>query len=119
MGQITVTIDGKAYRMACDDGQEEHLASLAAYFDARVQDMRKSFGEIGDMRLAVMASVTMADEVSELKKRLVIAQNELASARESIAAFDATVAAHDAEIAETVGQVADRVERIARNLAAG
>ncbi len=56
--------------MACDDGQEEHLASLAAAFDARVRDLKQSFGEIGDMRLAVMAAITVADEASELRRRL-------------------------------------------------
>jgi cell division protein ZapA len=119
LGQIAVTIDGKSYRMACDDGQEDHLASLAAYLDSRVQDMRKSFGEIGDMRLAVMASITLADEISELKKKLSGAEATLETSQTSISRFDAAAAAHDGEIAEAVAAVADRVERIAKTLASG
>jgi cell division protein ZapA len=118
MGQIAVTIDGKSYRMACDDGQEDHLASLASYYDGRVQDMRKSFGEIGDMRLAVMAAITLADEISELKKTIEGANEALAAARASIAGFDAKAAAREAEMAETVLQSAERIERMAKSLAA-
>jgi cell division protein ZapA len=103
MGQVAVTIDGKSYRMACDDGQEDHLTALATYFDSKVQDMRASFGEIGDMRLAVMASITLADEVSELKRKLSAGDAALDAARQTIAAVE---------------QTAERVERIARTLAA-
>ena len=53
MAQVTVTIDGKAYRMACDEGQEEHLISLASRFDRYVMHLKDSFGEIGDQRLTV------------------------------------------------------------------
>ena len=33
MAQVTVTIDGKAYRMACEEGQEAHLTDLAGRFE--------------------------------------------------------------------------------------
>ncbi|HMQ58208.1 MAG TPA: cell division protein ZapA [Rhizobiaceae bacterium] len=70
MAQVTVKIDGKAYRMACDPGQEEHLTDLAARFDRYVGHLRSSFGEIGDQRLTVMAAIMVMDELSELQKRL-------------------------------------------------
>ena len=70
MAQVSVTIAGKAYRMGCDDGQEEHLAELAADLDQRIGGMRKAFGEIGEMRLTIMAAVALTDELSEQKRRL-------------------------------------------------
>ena len=51
MSQVTVTIAGKTYRMACDDGQEEHLYGLASRLDAIINEIRGVFGEIGDQRL--------------------------------------------------------------------
>ncbi len=69
MAQVTVTIDGKAYRMACDEGQEEHLIDLAQRFDRYVSHLKDSFGEIGDQRLTVMAGIMVMDELSELQKR--------------------------------------------------
>jgi cell division protein ZapA len=70
MATVQVTIDGKQYRMACGDGQEAHLQALAGTLDAKVADMRASFGEIGDMRLTIMAALTVADELSETQQRL-------------------------------------------------
>ena len=66
MPQVTVTIDGKQYRMACDEGQEEHLIGLAQSFDRYVAHLKESFGEIGDQRLTVMAGIRVMDELSEL-----------------------------------------------------
>ncbi len=70
MATVQVVIDGKQYRMACGDGQEAHLQKLAATLDAKVADMRTAFGEIGDMRLTIMAAITVADELSETQGRL-------------------------------------------------
>jgi cell division protein ZapA len=117
MGQVAVTIDGKSYRMACDDGQEDHLSGLAALFDSRIQDMRQSFGEIGDMRLAVMAAITMADEVSELRRKLAEGEAELVAARRAAAGADAAAEARSADAAAAVAALAERVERIAKSLA--
>mgnify|MGYP003337750859 CR=1 FL=1 len=83
MPQVTVTIAGKTYRMACGEGEERHLEGLAASFDARIGDMRKAFGEIGDMRLHVMAALTLADELAESKRRMEAMERETASLRES------------------------------------
>ena len=40
MAQVTVTIDGKSYRMACDEGQEEHLTDLAGRCDLYVAHLK-------------------------------------------------------------------------------
>ena len=65
MAQVNVTINGHQYRMACLDGQEDHLLGLARGFSERIEGMRAQFGEVGDMRLTIMAAVTVADELSE------------------------------------------------------
>jgi cell division protein ZapA len=118
MGQVTVTIDGKAYRMACDDGQEAHLEGLATYFDGRVQEMRTSFGEIGDMRLTIMAAITAADEIMELRRKVALAEADMASLRESLAAADQRQDERDRKTADAVTGLSERVERIAKGLAA-
>jgi cell division protein ZapA len=112
VSQVTVTIDGKAYRMACDDGQEDHLIGLAKSLDSRIQEMRNAFGEIGDMRLSIMAGITAEDEVSELKRKLAVAEA-------AVTKSDSTQDKRDRQTAETVTALAERVERIAKNLSAG
>ncbi len=66
MAQVTVQIDGKAYRMACEEGQEGHLTELAARFDRYVMHLKSQFGEIGDLRLTVMAGIMVMDELSDV-----------------------------------------------------
>lgn len=70
MAQVTVNIDGKPYRMACEEGQEDHLIDLASQFDRYVGHLKSQFGEIGDLRVTVMAGIMVMDELSELKRRL-------------------------------------------------
>lgn len=70
MAQITVIINGRSYRMACEDGQEDHLQALAERLDQMVKQLRASFGEIGDQRLTVMAGVMALDEHAEMKAEL-------------------------------------------------
>ena len=113
MPQINVTIDGRSYRMACGEGEEAHLTALAESLDGRIGEMRKSFGEIGDMRLQVMAALTIADELAELRGRLAGLEAEVADLR---AATDAAERgrAQDAERAAAgIGRAAERVSRMA------
>lgn len=70
MGQVNVTVAGKNYRMACGDGEEKHLIALAERVDAKISELRGTFGEIGDMRLHVMAAIYFADETADLKARV-------------------------------------------------
>ncbi|MBB4006658.1 cell division protein ZapA [Allorhizobium taibaishanense] len=80
MAQVTVTIDGKAYRMACEEGQEPHLIDLASQFDRYVSHLKGQFGEIGDLRVTVMAGIMVMDELSELKRRMTALESASAGA---------------------------------------
>ena len=60
MSHINVTINGRQYRMACEEGQEVRLLKLAEGFESRIQNLRGMFGEIGDSRLVVMAALMVS-----------------------------------------------------------
>ena len=70
MSQVNVTINGRQFRMACEDGQEGHLQQLAKDLDDRIVALRGQFGEIGDARLTVMAALIVADELTEQGQRM-------------------------------------------------
>ena len=57
MGQLAITVNGRSYPIACEEGQEKHLAELGAYVDKRVKDLVASVGQVGDTRLLVMAGL--------------------------------------------------------------
>lgn len=117
MAQVTVTIDGKNFRMACEEGQEEHLMALAGRFDRYIGHLKESFGAIGDQRLTVMAGIMIMDELSELQKRVAGMESEIAAlrtAREATLA-DADGTSRDAAVALT--GLAERMEALAGRLA--
>ncbi|MCB4770934.1 cell division protein ZapA [Ancylobacter sp. Lp-2] len=116
MAHVTVTIAGRAYRMACDDGQEEHLSRLGQEVDARIDDLRKAFGEIGDQRLSVMAAITLADELSELRRRHRVLEQELQSERVRLAVATQRSELAERTVSDAFTKAAERMERLAREL---
>jgi cell division protein ZapA len=116
MPQVTVTIAGKTYRMACAEGEEGHLEGLAAAYDARIEQMRTSFGEIGDLRLHVMAAIAQADELHETKRRIAALESEVAMLNSVNASRDERLERIEARLAEGVQMAAERIEELARSL---
>ena len=70
MSQVEITINGRQYRVSCEDGQEEHLTELAKYFDGKMHGLIEEVGQIGDTSLMVMAGLLIADELSDAKQEL-------------------------------------------------
>ncbi|HEV2552455.1 MULTISPECIES: cell division protein ZapA [unclassified Bosea (in: a-proteobacteria)] len=116
MPQVNVTIAGKAYRMACGEGEEPHLEGLARVYDGKIQEMRQAFGEIGDMRLHVMAALMVADEASELQRRVARLEAELAALQGDAGAADRRLGEIEDRAAEALVTAAERIEGIARSL---
>ncbi|TWG65013.1 MULTISPECIES: cell division protein ZapA [unclassified Aminobacter] len=116
MPQVTVSIDGKAYRMACDEGQEQHLMDLAASFDRYVSHLRNSFGEIGDQRLTVMAGIMVMDELVELQKRVKGMETEIATLRKTRDDALAKADKNDAALTGALANLAERMENLAARL---
>ena len=116
MGQVNATIAGRQYRLACEDGQEEHLLGLAKDLETRIIDLRRKFGEIGDTRLTVMAALTLADELSELRGQVGTREAEIAGLEDQLAATaDRAQSASDAVIG-AFNSAAERIEGITRKL---
>jgi len=116
MTQVSVTINGRQFRMACEDGQEGHLMNLARELDARIGALRTKFGEIGDTRLTVMAAITVADELAEAGARIKRLEEEIAVLQNAQIAISDHNKAAQAAIASALGAAAERVESITKRL---
>jgi cell division protein ZapA len=102
--------------MACEDGQEGHLTDLARALDVRIEGLRTKFGEIGDIRLTVMAAITIADELSEMAARVKRLEDELAVTRDAhLAAGDRSKSAA-AAAAAALTTAAERIESVTEKL---
>lgn len=116
MGQISVSINARQYRMACADGQEEHLTRLGADVDRRIQQMRDQFGEVGDMRLTIMGAITIADELADAHNRMRLLEQELQAMRDARqVALERSQAAETAFM-DVIESTAERIENAARRL---
>jgi cell division protein ZapA len=117
MSQVTVSINGRQFRMACEDGQESHLLRLAQDLDQRIERLRASFGEIGDTRLTVMAALTVADELAEANNKLRRLDEEMSSLQSARTASAERAAATQTAVAAALNSAAERIERVTRALA--
>jgi cell division protein ZapA len=111
MNHINVTINGRQYRMACEEGQETRLLRLAESLELRVENLRGKFGEIGDARLTVMAALTVADELADANHRIRALEEELAALRDvRVVAADRARATQSA-VAAALNSAAERIEK--------
>ncbi len=110
MAQVSVTINGRAYQIACDDGQEDHLRQLAGYIDRRVSELVAAMGQIGDMRLLVMVSLLIADELSEVTRQFDESRKTSDDARSKASKADAQAASALEGIAARIEDIAARLE---------
>jgi cell division protein ZapA len=116
MSEVNVTINGRQFRMACEDGQEAHLMNLARDLDSRIGGLRSKFGEIGDTRLTVMAAITVADELAEAALRIKRLEEELTALQDARVTSSDRSKAAQASIAAALSAAAARVEDITKKL---
>ncbi|MCS3453067.1 MULTISPECIES: cell division protein ZapA [Bradyrhizobium] len=111
MSHINVTINGRQYRMACEEGQEVRLLKLAENLQQRVESLRGKFGEIGDARLTVMAALTACDELVDASARIRSLEEEVEQLRNArVAAVDRARATQTA-VSNALNAAAERIER--------
>jgi cell division protein ZapA len=116
MATVNASIAGRQFRLACEDGQEEHLQALARALDERIEGLRKKFGEIGDTRLTVMAALTVSDELAETVRKVRRMEEELAAHQDArMVASDRAKAASDA-VVSAFNSAAERIEGITKKL---
>jgi cell division protein ZapA len=116
MAQVNATIAGRQFRLACEDGQEEHLQLLAKDMDARIANLREKFGEIGDTRLTVMAALTVADELAEATRRLRRLEEEIAGLQDARVVSADRAKAASAAVINAFNSAAERIEDITKKL---
>jgi cell division protein ZapA len=111
MNHINVTINGRQYRMACEEGQETRLLRLAESLEARIESLRGKFGEIGDARLTVMAALTVCDELQDAGNRIRGLEEELITLRDVRTVAVDRAKATQVAVANALNAAADRIEK--------
>ncbi len=112
MAQVEVTINGRSYQVACDDGEDGHLLNLADYLNRKVGELVTSVGQVGEIRLMLMAGLVIADELAATVDKLEAAEGEIERAATAKGATEAEV-----DLARgALDRVARRIEAIVANV---
>jgi len=102
MAQVTIRINGYAYTLGCQDGEEAHLQAMAGEVERRIESVRTTAGPSGEARMLVMASLLMADDLYEMSKAMRSGQPMSVSG--------------DPKLGRRLGKLAKRAEEIALDL---
>jgi len=100
LAQVTLTIHGQTYQIACEDGEEDRLRELGAYVDSKMQELAQTVGRMADSRMFLLASLLLADEIFDLRSG---GEGKARSAR-------------DAALAERLNAAAEQIETIVARL---
>jgi cell division protein ZapA len=117
MSEVTIDINGRKYRIACEDGQEDHVRGLAVQFGAYVDQLKGEFREAGDTRLTIMAGITVVDDLTALQARVDELEQSIgqlmasgAALAEDRQALEEEFSGHCAQLAARINDLAARVE---------
>ena len=118
MGKVSLEINGRKYALGCDDGEEARLEELGRKLDERIKMLANQFGQIGDLRLLVMAGISMTDELQEIGDNI---EEQAATLSSDIQRKSETVFAKaqksEASAVDALADAARRIEKLAENLA--
>ena len=113
MPEVNVEINGRKYRMACEEGQQQHLIGLAERFNTHVEALKGAVGEIGDNRLTVMAGIAVVDELAEAERRIKALETEVLVLTRAGQEVAAEIEALEAKFATKLSDAAKALEGVA------
>ena len=116
MPEVNVEINGRKYRMACEEGQQAHLIGLAERFNAQVEGLKGAVGEIGDNRLTVMAGIAVLDELSESERKIKALEAQVAELTQAGQGIAAELESAEAQFARKLAEAAEALEDVAETL---
>lgn len=117
MAKVSIQINGRKYALGCDDGEEERLERLGQKLDDRLTALANNFGQIGDLKLMVMAGITLMDELDELQGDMTHQAERLAvNIRKEADSAKAQAARTERKAADSLNETAERIEAMVQRL---
>lgn len=116
MSKVAVTLNGRVYTIGCEEGQEAYLRELSGYLDEKVTHMAQQVGQIGDLRLVVMASLIVVDELKDAERRADTLEAQIESFRAEAQGADSMHDSERQQLADHLLRAAQRLEALAASL---
>ena len=116
MAEVSLSIHGKSYGIACDDGQENRVIEVGQYVDNRARDIASAGAASNENHLLVLTALVLADEVKELRDTLVNAQANGAAPQQVV--NQGLSETEERRIIDSIEQLANRIDSVASKLRA-
>ncbi|MEX1662632.1 cell division protein ZapA [uncultured Thioclava sp.] len=118
MPDLTVSIGGRDFQVACQQGEEHFLRTAAAMLDNEAQVLLGQIGRLPETRMLLMAGLMLADKAAGIDDQLREAQNKVGELQAKIDELQANparveVAVVPSEVTETLAEIAARAEALA------
>lgn len=107
MSTVTISVNSREYAIACEDGQERHILSLAHLLEEKAQLLTDGSNQISENMLLVMVALLLADDLNELQKENIKSENS----------FDTSKMAQlDSDLSSTIKSLDDRIKTLAKTI---
>ncbi len=127
MPEVTITIGGRQFEVACQDGEEHYLEAAARLLDAEATELTNQIGRIPEARMLLMAGLMLADKTAGLEEKLRGLEDKLAAQEALIEEMRARPAPEPERIevpvippivTDTMAEIAARAEALADQIEA-
>lgn len=112
MSKVTISLNGRAFTIGCEEGQQAYLRELAGHLDGHVRQLADRVGQIGDVRLLLMASLIVADEMRDARTRADQLEEDMLDVKGRLSQAEARRRADRAKAAEALMRAAERLEHM-------
>ncbi|AOZ69684.1 cell division protein ZapA [Rhodobacter xanthinilyticus] len=121
MPEVKVTIGGRDFDVACQQGEEHFLRAAAGMLDTEAQVIMGQIGRMPESRMLLMAGLMLADKTASMEDQLRLAQEKLDALEAEIADLRANPAKVEvpvipAQVSETLAEIAARAEALAERV---
>ncbi|MCI2398806.1 cell division protein ZapA [Aliiroseovarius subalbicans] len=122
MPDVKITIGGRDFEVACQEGEEHFLKSAAAMLDAEASVLTSQIAHLTEPRMLLMSGLMLADKTAGLDDKLKVAEKQLADLTAEIEALKAAPAPEPEKVevpvipdvvTDTLAELAARAEAVA------
>lgn len=114
MPQVEITIGGRSFEVACQDGEEQFLMTAAAMLDVEASSLSTQVGRMPESRMLLMAGLLLADRTAGLEDKVREAEGRLAQVQAQLDSAPTKTSVERVEVPVIPGEVLASMEAIAK-----